>query len=393
MGRYLLHLATVSVMAAHLKSSPHKHASRSHAARDTEVGKGNTPLPLTSGARSWFLELVTDTMPQDPNLYGQRPPKKQKRDASLSNSLDFTAQLTSLMSNAASPASSTTRTKPAREPKDDIFRGRKSKRQGSHQGTDDGKLVLKEVAGTEEDAQERARARRKLEDKARLYASMKRGDYVVGDNEAEPLVDFDRKWADRADGWDGAASSSSDDDDDADDAGGSEMVEYEDEFGRVRQVTRAEKERMERRSRRGLLGAEELERMSARPRAPDNLIRGDAVQSLAFNPDDPDKMEELARKRDRSATPPEMKHYDADHEVRTKGTGFYKFSKDESMRTQEMEALEEERRKTEQKRTEREEQREARRREIEQRRKEMAARRARKQADTFLDGLAGNGGG
>lgn len=319
-------------------------------------------------------------MPQDPNLYGQRPPKKQKRDANLSSSLDFTAQLTSLMSNSTSSDRPAGRSRPSREPKEDIFRSSKPNAQSARD--DDGKLVLKEVAGTDEEAQERARGKRKMEGKARLYAAMKRGDYVAKENDAAPLVDFDRKWAENAEGKEDYSSSSSDDEDD-----GGEMVEYEDEFGRLRTVTKAEKERLERRAKRGLLGAEELERMSARPSAPSNLIHGDTIQSLAFNPDDPDQMEALARKRDRSATPPELKHYDADHEVRTKGTGFYKFSKDEGTRTQEMQALEEERKKTEQHRKEREEQKEARRREIEQRRKEMANRRAQKQADSFLDGL------
>ena len=322
-------------------------------------------------------------MPQDPNLYGQRPAKKQKRDANLSSSLDFTAQLTSLMSNAkSSTATSAGRPKPSKEPKDDIFRGSSKPKRGDASEAD-GKLVLKNVNGTEEEAQERARAQRKMEDKARLYAAMKRGDYVAKDNEAAPLVDFDRKWAETVEGKDEDLTSSSDDEED-----GSEMVEYEDEFGRVRNITRAEKERMERRAKRGLLGAEELERMSARPNAPTNLIHGDAVQSMAFNPDNFEKMEELARKRDRSATPPEMRHYDADHEIRTKGTGFYKFSRDEETRSQEMQALEEERKKTEQNRRDREEQKETRRQEIEQRRKDMAARRAQKQADNFLDRLA-----
>ncbi|KAH7275886.1 hypothetical protein MRS44_005921 [Fusarium solani] len=319
-------------------------------------------------------------MPQDPNLYGQRAPKKQKRDATLSSSLDFTAQLTSLMSNASGPTSSG-RSRPSKERKEDIFKGNKPKRSKESDGSK--KLQLKEVAGTEEETKELARARRRMEEKARLYAAMKRGDYVPKENEAAPLVDFDRKWAEGEEERKEDYATSSDDD--ADDS--SEMVEYEDEFGRVRQVTKAERDRLERRARRGLLGAEELERMSARPSAPSNLIYGDAVQSMAFDPEDPEKMEELARKRDRSATPPPDQHYDADWEIRTKGTGFYKFSKDEETRTAEMEGLAEERRKTEEQRRAREDQKEARRREIEKRREDMAARRAKKQADSFLDKL------
>ncbi|UKZ81026.1 hypothetical protein TrVFT333_008793 [Trichoderma virens FT-333] len=325
-------------------------------------------------------------MPQDPNLYGQRPQKRHKREA-LSSSLDFTAQLTSLISNATPQGSTSTasgRVRPKQD-KDDIFRGTsKSKRTTKERDAKSDKLVLKEVAGTEEETQELERAKRKMESKARLYAAMKRGDYVPKENEAAPLVDFDRKWAETVEGKDDYETSS---DEDAGGSDGEEMVEYEDEFGRTRRGTRADKEKMERRIRRGLLGAEELERMSARPSAPSNLIYGDAIQAMAFAPDDPDKMAELASRRDRSATPPEMKHYDADHEIRTKGVGFYKFSKDEETRAKEMKSLEEERLRTEEQRKQREEQREARRREIEQRRKDMGERRAKRQADSFLDGL------
>lgn len=319
-------------------------------------------------------------MPQDPNLYGQRPQKKQKRDTTLSTSLDFTAQLTSLMSNVSSGASGRSRT--SKDRKDDIFKNGKQKRTKNPENANN-KLHIKEVTGTEDETKELARARRRMEDKARLYAAMKRGDYVPKEDEAAPLVDFDRKWAQGEEGEEDYSTSS--DDDDADESG--EMVEYEDEFGRVRQVTKAEKDRLERRARRGLLGAEELERMSARPSAPDKLIYGDAVQSMAFNPEDPDKMEELARKRDRSATPPPAQHYDADWEIRTKGTGFFKFSKDEEARRAEMESLAEERSKTEEQRRVREEQKDTRRREIAKRREEMTARRAKRQADSFLDKL------
>ncbi|PNP51525.1 hypothetical protein THARTR1_07781 [Trichoderma harzianum] len=328
-------------------------------------------------------------MPQDPNLYGQRPQKRHKREA-LSSSLDFTAQLTSLISNAGPQGSTSTASGRARpkQSKDDIFRGtgksKKTTNSSKERDAKSEKLVLKEVVGTEEETQELERAKRKMESKARLYAAMKRGDYVPKENEAAPLVDFDRKWAETVEGHDDYETSS---DEDAAGSGGEEMVEYEDEFGRTRRGTRADKEKMERRIRRGLLGAEELERMSARPSAPSNLIYGDAIQAMAFAPDDPDKMAELASRRDRSATPPEMKHYDADHEIRTKGVGFYKFSKDEETRAKEMQSLEEERLRTEEQRKQREEQRAARRREIEQRRKDMGERRAKRQADSFLDGL------
>ncbi|KAK3349329.1 hypothetical protein B0T25DRAFT_519582 [Lasiosphaeria hispida] len=350
-------------------------------------------------------------MPQDPNLYGQPPPKKQKKEIAFPGSLSFTSQLSSLLATqtsktpSASPAGTTStaisgRARPSKTKTADLFTGVKAKRKAKPDDTADPtkKLSLKETHGTEDEKAELAHARRRMESKARLYAAMQRGDYVgreIG------LVDFDRKWAEGSKAQPSAAghASSSDDDSDGSDARmDTEIVEFEDEFGRLRRGTRADKVRLERRLARGQASAAELEVMSARPRAPEALIYGDAVQTDAFAARDEAAMEELARKRDRSATPPPATHYRAEGEIRTKGVGFYAFSKDEEGRTKEMAALEAERATTESLRMEREEKAAAKKREIEKRRKEIGERRAKKIADSFLDGLgkdifAGGGGG
>jgi hypothetical protein len=230
-----------------------------------------------------------------------------------------------------------------------------------------------------------------MEEKARLYSAMKRGDYVPSSKEPEALIDFDRKWAENEarGGAGNSLDTSSDDGADSEDDVQEEMVQYEDEYGRTRRGTKVEAEKMERKKRNKLLGAEELERMSARPKMPSQLIYGDTVQSLAFNPDEPiaTAMDSLASKRDKSATPPPEQHYEADKEIRSKGVGFYSFSKDEALRKKEMEALERERLETERVRKEKEERKERRKKEIEERRKEIGKKRARKLADSFLDGL------
>ncbi|KAI1649434.1 uncharacterized protein F4817DRAFT_313984 [Daldinia loculata] len=348
-------------------------------------------------------------MPQDPNLYGQRPAKRQKKGIPLSGSLDFASQLTSLLSTSASDPSSASssavafgRARPSKN-KDDIFSVKAKRKAGTststaeNDGKDGAKIQLKEVRGTEDEKQDLARARRKMEEKARLYAAMKRGDYIAKEGEAAPLVDFDRKWAERhpEDADDNNTySSSGTDDSDADDAD-QEMVEFKDEFGRTRRATRAEATRYERRQQRSALGAAELETMAAKPiKAPERLIFGDVIQSGAFNPEDDtiNKMENLAAKRDKSPTPPPDTHFDGRAEIRTKGVGFYQFSHDKDSRKEEMEALERERDNTERVRREREEQKEKRRREIEERRKKIGAKRAEKMAESFLDGLAGEMG-
>lgn len=375
-------------------------------------------------------------MPQDPNLYGQRAPKRQKKETALSSSLAFSAELSSLISTSKSSsnsnkknktldplaelaAASTTpssaaaaaaRPRPSKS-KTDIFAGvRSATKRKSNNNNDEAeraggggaKLVLKEVHGTEDEKNELAAARRKMEEKARLYAAMKRGDYVPREGESAPLVDFDKKWAETRDqGKDNAASSSSSDgDDDDDDNIDTEIIEYTDEFGRTRRGTRAEQLRQARRAHARDYTAAELERMSARPKAPERVIYGDAIQADAFRAVDEDAMEALARKRDRSLTPPEMKHYEADREIRTKGVGFFQFSKDEETRTKEMANLAAERETTERERRRREEEKEVRRREveerrrvIEERRRQVGEKRAKKMADSFLDGLAADLGG
>lgn len=224
-----------------------------------------------------------------------------------------------------------------------------------------------------------------MEEKAKQYSAMKRGDYVSGENEPEALIDFDTKWAD-----DERMGKIRDESSDVEsDDGQGEMVDYEDEYGRARRGTRAEAERVERKKLNKVRGAEELDRMSARPAMPSKIIYGDTVQVAAFDPDEPivAQMEGIAKKRDRSATPPEQKHYEADKEFRIKGVGFYSFSKDEKIREEEMEALERERLETERMRREREVKKENRRKELEERRKVIGEKRAKKQADSFLDGL------
>ncbi|KAK8097907.1 uncharacterized protein PG998_013393 [Apiospora kogelbergensis] len=341
-------------------------------------------------------------MPQDPNLYGQRPAKRQKKEIPLSSSLAFTSQLTSLLSTPSSAAptaasSSSGRSRPKKS--DDLFNVKAKRKNASSANTKEAPtsskgINLKDVRGTEEEKYDFDRARRKMQEKARLYTAMKRGDYIAKEGETAPLVDFDAKWAlknpeDQDDKYPDVDSDSSDSDDH--DPADDEIIEYKDDFGRTRRGTRAEYERQRRIEQRRALGAEELDRMSARPRAPEKVFYGDAIQSHAFNPEDAawDKMEELAAKRDREPTPPADTHYDGNAEIRNKGVGFFHFSKDQESRRKEMDSLTAERETTERIRRERQAEKEKRKREIEERRRKIGEKRAEKLAGDFLDGLAG----
>lgn len=219
---------------------------------------------------------------------------------------------------------------------------------------------------------------------------MKRGEYVppagATNKEEHALVDFDRKWAEKEEVGRDSSSSDPDEDDDPD---ANELVDYEDEFGRQRHGTKAEVARIQRQRNAQSHAIAELQEFSARPAPPPSLIYGDTVQTGAFNPDTniTSQMETIAKKRDRSMTPPDEVHYDASKEVRSKGVGFYNFSRDKDGRQREMAALEKEREETERGRKERDERVEKRKREIEERRRIIGEKREKKLADAFLNGL------
>ncbi|KAH8809954.1 hypothetical protein F5882DRAFT_391080 [Hyaloscypha sp. PMI_1271] len=330
-------------------------------------------------------------MASDPNLYGIRKPKAQVKELSSSTSLAFSSTLSSLLTTSNPPSRTIVgRPRPSKT-KSDIFishnkNAKKRAARDLEEDEDSRGLVGRQNIGVV-DENILHRSKRKMEEKAKIYARLKKGEGVDEDN----LVDFDRKWAEKAAKGEADEESSDVESDD----GRGEIVEFEDEYGRTIKGSKAEAERVERRKRNKVVGQEELDRMSARPAMPSKLIYGDTVQSLAFQPEEATmgKMEELAKKRDRSLTPPEMRHYDASAEIRSKGVGFYSFSKDEGMRGREMEALERERVETEKVRMEKEGKKEARRKEIEERRRAIGEKRAMKQAASFLDGLGADLGG
>ncbi len=323
------------------------------------------------------------------SLYGIKDPSKTKtKDISSSTSLAFSTHLSSLISKDSSRTAAG-RPRPSKT-KPDIFtqHNKNSRKRAAADISEDGAQRHKtesDIGGVDSAALQRSK--RRMEEKARIYAAMKRGDYIRPEDgrDDRTLVDFDRKWAEQE-------TTERDEEDDATSSGSNngdsdeELVEYQDEFGRQRKGTKAEVAREKRRRRIQANAAEEAEQFLARPKMPSNVIRGDTVQYNAFNPDDvtTEKMEELAKKRDRSATPPEEKHYDASAEVRTRGTGFYTFSKDAETRKKEMEALEKERLQTTNERKEREARKERKRQEIEERRKKIAEQRSKAQADRFL---------
>jgi hypothetical protein len=329
---------------------------------------------------------------KDAHLYGQRPASRTKtKQISSTSSVAFTSALSSLIKTASTTSSSTSsnplpgRARPSK--KEDIFTSHnKNVKKRALKDLEDSAFTEQKYRGRtveekqDDDANWR-RTKRRMEEKARLYDALKRGD--VEDREDKYGVDFDRKWADAREKDEEIAASSSESEASEEE----EEVEYTDEFGRTRKGTRAQAAREERR-KKGLLAAEP-DRFTARPSMPSSIIYGDAVQTAAFNPDETiaEQMAALAAKRDRELTPPPDTHFDGKAEARTRGTGFMHFSKDEEERKQQMANLQKEREETEKARAKRRDQVEERRKLVEERRKMVKEKRAMKKADMFLDGL------
>lgn len=345
------------------------------------------------------------TMPADPDsLYGiARPRRKPEQEISSTSSAAFTSQLGSLLSksrdNKLTGSGRSRSTLDSKSRKDDIFTAHRNKKRAAKDISKDengqNHQTQETIGGVEEAMLKKSK--RKMEEKARLYAAMKRGDYVetrrgyVNDEDRGPLVDFDRKWAEDGEGGDDTGGDTSSEDDDSEND--EELVEYQDEFGRTRKGTRAELAREERRRRILANAEEELADMSARPKMPTNIIRGDAIQAEAFNPDAAleRQMEELAARRDRSQTPPEDTHYDATKEIRSKGVGFYQFSKDNELRKQEMENLGETRKQTETWEEERRQNREKKEADFDESKRREKERQSEREANAFLKSIGESG--
>jgi hypothetical protein len=322
---------------------------------------------------------------KDAHLYGTKPKGRSKgKEISSSNSLAFSSTLSNLIKSASSDTNKPTAGR-ARPQKEDIFKSHnKNVKKRALKDLEDSDITQKyrgrTAAEKSEDDDSWRRTKRHMEEKARIYNALKRGD--IEDRDDKYGVDFDRKWAEqqKKGGPDSASESESE-------ASEEETVEYEDEFGRTRKGTRAEAAREQR--RKNNLAADEPDRFTARPSMPTNVIYGDTVQANAFNPDETiaQAMADLAAKRDKELTPPPELHFDGRAEARQRGTGFMYFSKDEEERQEQIKNLEKEREETKRVREERKEQIEKRKEMIREKKAALQQKRNKGQVEKFLDDL------
>ncbi|KAF7443950.1 hypothetical protein TUN199_03612 [Pyrenophora tritici-repentis] len=251
---------------------------------------------------------------KDAHLYGARPKGRAKaKEISSSSSLAFSSTLSNLIKNSSAESSKPAAGR-ARPQKEDIFKTHnKNVKKRALKDLEDTDFTQKHRGRTAEEKDEDEvawkRTKRRMEEKARLYDALKRGD--VEDLDDKYGVDFDRKWAEKQEKGEAESAPSSESEASEEE----ELVEYTDEFGRTRKGTRAEAAREERRKR--TLAADEPDRFTARPSMPSNIIYGDAVQTQAFNPDETiaQQMADLAAKRDKELTPPPELHFDGKAEA------------------------------------------------------------------------------
>ncbi|CEP14511.1 hypothetical protein [Parasitella parasitica] len=160
------------------------------------------------------------------------------------------------------------------------------------------------------------RSRDQLEIKARLYEAMRSGKFsaVEEDDEKMPLVDFDKKYFEerelerqKEEALENKRKKRKQNKTNDDDP----WEEFEDEFGRTRIVRRSE-----------LPSSEQQQQQYSDY---DSEEENDAYL----------ERQERYKAADRS----DMNHYEADREIRTKGVGFYRFSKDEQERRAQMDKL------------------------------------------------------
>ncbi|KAF2263699.1 hypothetical protein CC78DRAFT_533715 [Lojkania enalia] len=324
---------------------------------------------------------------KDAHLYGQRPASRTKaKEISSSSTLAFSSQLSSLIASTSSSRDKSSVTGRARPKKEDIFKTHnKGVKKRALKDLEDSDFTQKHRGRTaEEKAEDDAtwrRTKRRMEEKTRLYNALKRGD--IEDVEEKYGVDFDTKWAEKQAKDEPESSSSSESEESEEE----ELFEYVDEFGRTRKGTRAQIAREERRKK--MLAADEPDRFTARPSAPQGIIYGDTIQVNAFNPDETiaQQMADLAAKRDREPTPPPDEHFDGRKEARARGTGFMYFSRDEEERKEQMTNLEKERQETERARAARKKQVEERAKMIAEKRQKIRDKQNKGRVDRFLNDL------
>ncbi|KAF8420598.1 hypothetical protein EV426DRAFT_611394 [Tirmania nivea] len=347
----------------------------------------------------------------NPTLYGHCRPKSKPIPISHSSIHSLSTELSlakqRLSTDGTSTSSDTTPGRPRGLKTKSLFAGSNkgvSSRAAKDLLFDDDRPSSKSRAaeGSGLTDAEFARSKRKMEEKAKIYEKLRKGEFItspkkqgwvggIEGHEEERLVDFDRKWRDEESGS-GPNNSDSESENSEDEIGpappNEEIVEYMDEFGRTRTAPKSIAEKHMRKLKEAEEGGLEVRNSDDKPNP--NLIYGSIIQTHAFTTNQFSSLPaQLPKVEDLPQTQPEAeeKHYDANAEIRTKGVGFYAFSGDNEQRKKQMEELMQARRKTEEERKKKEEGRKRRREEIEARREEIRRKKREIVGGRWLEGL------
>ncbi|KAK0223158.1 hypothetical protein IW262DRAFT_1364979 [Armillaria fumosa] len=243
--------------------------------------------------------------------------KSKAKGISASSFLDLKAELAKKEGEFSRNAAS--RKKPSKPEKKPTIWARKNKGVNNRVARD---IELEAVSKPTLES-----ARAALERKAKIYDKLRKGKSGgLSEKQFDALlVDFDYKppeWEDDEDDIDESLTvphAPVDDDD--------PIIEYEDEFGRVRTAPRSEVPRE-------LLPGARTEEVDEDE---DIIIRNPVNHFPIYTPS-ADRVAEIEKMHAEENNPLGV-HYDATSEVRAKGAGFYQFSGDEETRQRQMEEL------------------------------------------------------
>ncbi|RPB01986.1 hypothetical protein L873DRAFT_1733951 [Choiromyces venosus 120613-1] len=318
------------------------------------------------------------------SLYGAPRPKSKPKPIPLSQS-SIHALATELSLARTRPRQS--RARPSEKPPSNRGVAARAARDEAGQTTN------RDIGG-DVDERQLVRSRKKLVIKAGVYERLRRGG-GGGEGEGEDgLVDFDKKWVEEGEP---EFRSSDDEEEEEEEEEGGEMVEHTDDLGRTRKVSEKALERILRREARAKLQSQDQESttssqsLAAQP-LPEAISYGPRIQTGAFqtaNFSSVPTADMLAAAMPVEKEGVEEVHYDAGGEVRTKGVGFYQFSKDEGERKREFAELEEERRRTEMERERMAEKKRKRKEDLEKRKEEVRKKRRVKVGGSWLEGFMG----
>lgn len=296
-----------------------------------------------AGTREKFDRMADKVGRSAPHRGAREDSDGKKREGELASSsfLDLKAQLEEQRrQRPSSSAASTVAVTSLDVPRSHHSSSRKRRKESKTGGS--AKWTTSSWSDTPSARLERDR-QKALARKAVLYHHLQRGlsgglrlEDLKGDGKYAGMIDWDAKVEERrVDSENGSGSDSELEMLDAKD----EIVEYQDDFGRTRQVPRSQV------PMKYVMQLQQQQSKQKQHESDDaNVVWGpQAYFPLLINQE-----RSQERRRELEEQQEADRHFDGTHEVRNRGAGFFKFASDADARARQLEQLKEERRQTEQ---------------------------------------------